>query len=57
MTAGMLWVETKANEEAPALDGAIWDFSPREEPDGTIISQAPGPAPENGSSGPTPITF
>ncbi|EJC80246.1 hypothetical protein Rleg4DRAFT_1866 [Rhizobium leguminosarum bv. trifolii WSM2297] len=48
MTAQMLWVETTTDEEARALDRQIWDFSTREEPDGTIISQAPGPAPENG---------
>ncbi|MGO7446471.1 hypothetical protein ACC668_17465 [Rhizobium ruizarguesonis] len=42
------WVDTKTDEEARALDRATWDFSTREEPDGTIISQAPGPASENG---------
>ncbi|TBZ57127.1 hypothetical protein [Rhizobium leguminosarum] len=42
------WVDTKTDEEARTLDRDIWDFSTREEPDGTIISQAPGPAPENG---------
>lgn len=48
MTVQTLWVDTTTNEEARALDRAIWDFSTREEPDGTIITQAPGPAPENG---------
>ncbi|MGO7758364.1 hypothetical protein ACC859_14475 [Rhizobium ruizarguesonis] len=48
MTAHILWVDTTTNEEARALDRAIWDFSTREEPDGAIITQAPGPAPENG---------
>lgn len=44
----MLWVETTTDEEAQALDRQIWDVATREEPDGTVISQAPGPAPENG---------
>ncbi|WP_206640748.1 hypothetical protein [Rhizobium leguminosarum] len=48
MTPQILWVDTTTNEEARALDRAIWDFSTREEPDGTIITQAPGSAPENG---------
>ncbi|WP_074068789.1 hypothetical protein [Rhizobium gallicum] len=26
----------------------MWDIVSREEPDGTVIAQAPGPAPENG---------
>ncbi len=42
------WVDTTTDEEASALDRQMWDFTVREEPDGTIISQAPGPAPENG---------
>jgi len=48
VTVQILWVDTTTNEEARALDRTIWDFSTREEPDGTIITQAPGPAPENG---------
>ncbi|MDK1389484.1 hypothetical protein QN224_29300 [Sinorhizobium sp. 8-89] len=42
------WVDTTTDEEARALDRGMWDFVAREEPDGTVISQAPGPPPENG---------
>lgn len=48
MTAGMLWVETTTDEEARALDRQMWGFDTRQVADGTVISQAPGPAPENG---------
>ncbi|MGM4913152.1 hypothetical protein [Rhizobium sp. 768_B6_N1_8] len=48
MTAGLLWVETTTDEEARALDRQMWDFATRQEPGGTTIMQAPGPAPENG---------
>jgi hypothetical protein len=46
--SGRRWVDTKTDEEACALDRGMWDFVGREEPEGTVIAQAPGPAPENG---------
>jgi hypothetical protein len=42
------WVDTTTDEEARALDRQMWDFATRKEADGTVISQAPGPPPENG---------
>lgn len=42
------WVDTTTDEEARALDRQIWDFATRKEADGTVISQAAGPPPENG---------
>lgn len=42
------WVDTTTDEAARGLDRGMWDFATREEPDGTVISQASGPPSENG---------
>jgi hypothetical protein len=42
------WIETKTDEEASALDRGMWDFVSRQEDGCTVVSQAPGPAPEGG---------
>ena len=42
------WIETKTDEEARALDRGMWDFASRQEDGGTVVSQAPGPSPEDG---------
>lgn len=42
------WVDTTTDEEARAIDRQMWSFATRREADGTVVSQAPGPPPENG---------
>jgi len=42
------WVDTTTDEEARALDRQMWDFATRQEANGTVVAQAPGPPPENG---------
>lgn len=44
----MLWVDTKADKEARALDRGMWEVVGRQEPGGSFVAQATGPAPENG---------
>jgi hypothetical protein len=46
--ARLLWVDTKADEEARALDRGMWEVVGQQEPDGSFVAQATGPAPENG---------
>ena len=42
------WVDTETNEDARALDRSMWDIVGSEQPDGTFIAKAAGPAPEDG---------
>ncbi|MDX0847218.1 hypothetical protein GOD74_02265 [Sinorhizobium medicae] len=44
----MLWVDTTTDEEARALDRGMWEMVGSEQPDGTFVAQAAGPAPESG---------
>ncbi len=44
----MLWVDTTTDEEARALDRGMWEMVGSKQPDGTLVAQAAGPAPENG---------
>jgi len=44
----MLWVDTTTDEEARALDRGMWEMVGCEQPDGTFVAQAAGPAPEGG---------
>lgn len=38
----------RADEEARAPDRGMWEVVGRQEPDGSFVAQATGPAPENG---------
>ena len=46
--SAMSWIDTKTDEEARALDRGMWEMVGSEKPDGTLVAQAAGPAPENG---------
>jgi len=48
MAKSMAWVDTATDDEARALDRGMWEPFGREQPDGTFVAQATGPAPENG---------